>query len=48
MESVKCNIYCDIFIINGECGGIGYLSMYELMNVMFFDIKFGGFCLICC
>lgn len=46
-ESAKCNISCGTSITNGECGGIGYFSMYESMNVTLPDTHFGGFCLTC-
>lgn len=46
-ESAKCNISCGTSLSNGECGGIGYLSMYESMNVSLPDTHFGGFCMTC-
>lgn len=46
-QSAKCNISCGASITNGECGGIGYFSMYESMNVSLPDSHFRGFCLTC-
>lgn len=46
-QSAKCNISCGASITNGECGGIGYFSMYESMNVSLPDSNFRGFCLTC-
>lgn len=46
-ESAECNISCGTSISNGECGGIGYISMYESINVTLPDTHFGGFCLTC-
>lgn len=46
-ESAKCNISCGASITSGECGGIGYFSMYESMNVSLPDSHFRGFCLTC-
>lgn len=46
-ESAKCNLSCGTSLSNGECGGIGYFSMYESMNVSLPDAHFGGFCLTC-
>lgn len=46
-QSAKCNISCGASITNGECGGIGYCSMYESMNVSLPDSHFRGFCLTC-
>lgn len=46
-ENAKCNISCGASITSGECGGIGYFSMYESMNVSLPDSHFRGFCLTC-
>lgn len=46
-ESAKCNMLCGTTITNGECGGIGYFSMYESVNVSLPDTHFRGFCLTC-
>lgn len=48
LESGKFNLLYWIFLSKCESGGIGYISMYELMNVSLFDVYFGVFCLICC
>lgn len=44
-ESVKCSFSCGTSFNDGECGGIGYFSMYEIMNITLPDTHFGGFCL---
>lgn len=46
-ESSKCNLSCGSSIDNGECGGIGYFSIYETINIMLPETLFGGFCLTC-
>lgn len=43
----KCNLSCGSSIDNGECGGIGYFSVYESMNIYLPVSHFGGFCLTC-
>lgn len=46
-ESFKCNYMCMGSIINGECGGLNYLSVYESTTVALPDAHFRGFCLTC-
>ncbi|XP_052707442.1 uncharacterized protein LOC128182740 [Crassostrea angulata] len=46
-ESSKCNLSCGTSINDGECGGIGYISMYETINITIPETHFGGFCLTC-
>lgn len=46
-ESVKCSFSCGTSFNDGECGGSGYLSLYEPMNITLPDTHFGGFCLTC-
>lgn len=47
LESSKCNLSCGSSFDNGECGGIGFLSIYETINIMLPETHFGGFCLTC-
>lgn len=46
-EISKCNLSCGTSINDGECGGLGYFSLYETIHVTLPETHFGGFCLTC-
>lgn len=46
-SSSKCNSSCGSSIDNGECGGVGHLSVYSVMNITVPEAHFRGFCLTC-
>lgn len=46
-ESDKCNFLCETSFYNGECGGLIYFNLYELMDIKLPEAYFAGFCLTC-
>lgn len=46
-DSSKCNLPCESSLDNGECGGVGQLSVYSVMNITVPEAHFRGFCLTC-
>lgn len=46
-NSSECKLSCGSSIDNGECGGIGYFSLYEPMHIELPKTYFWGFCLTC-
>lgn len=45
LESSKCNFLCRSSFDYGECGGLGFFSVYHSMDISLPDANFGGFCL---